>query len=299
MKWAPSSELPKEGQGLDNAILFLDEMNAAPPSVQAAAYQLILNRRIGEYVLPKGVSIVAAGNRESDRGVVFRMPSPLANRFVHFEMEASFDDWQQWALQNNVNADVIGFLSKHSQKLFTFDPKSPDKAFATPRSWAFVGELVEGASNAGLTDSELTTMVSGTVGEGLAVEFAQHRKFAAQLPDPLEVLQGRIKTLDCKEVSAHYSLVVSLCYRLKKFYQISEQDADARPEGMEKFDNDAWHGMVENYFAFMMNNLQPEMIILGMTTALRKNMFNLPINHRKVPCYTKLFKLYGSMVLEV
>lgn len=298
MKWAPSSELPKEGQGLDNAILFLDEMNAAPPSVQAAAYQLILNRRIGEYILPKGVSIVAAGNRESDRGVVYRMPSPLANRFVHFDMEANIDDWKEWALNNNVHPDVVGFLSKHSHKLFTFDPKSPDKAFATPRSWAFVGDLLNSDLTKSLAESDITTIVSGTIGEGLATEFAQHRKYAAQLPNTIDVLTGKVKTLECKEVSAHYSLVVSLCYTLKNLLPITEQDPEARPEGMKDFDNDAWHKYIDNYFSFMMDELQPEMVILGIATALKQSMFALPINHRKLPSYTRMFKEYGDMVLE-
>lgn len=297
MKWAQSSELPTEGNGLDNAILFLDEMNAAPPSVQAAAYQLILNRRVGEYHLPAGVSIVAAGNRESDRGVVYRMPSPLANRFVHFDMEASYEDWEQWALLNEINPDVIGFLKKHAHKLFTFDPKSPDKAFATPRSWSFVSDIISSSITSGLSEHDLTTMIAGTVGEGTAIEFEQHRKFAAQLPDPLDVLQGKVKDLTCQEVSAHYSLVISLCYRLKGLHKISEMAPADRPEEFKDLDNDEWHKYVENYIAYMMANLQPEMIILGAATALRKKMFGLPINHRKVPSWTDLYKAYGDMVI--
>ena len=297
MQWAPSSELPTQENGLENAILFLDEMNAAPPSVQAAAYQLILNRRIGEYVLPKGVDIVAAGNRESDRGVTYRMPSPLANRFVHFDMEPSFDDWKTWALNNNVHPDVVGFLSKHSQKLFTFDPKSPDKSFATPRSWAFVSQLLTDAEEGALSESDITTLVAGTVGSGIAIEFSQHRKFAAQLPDPMDVLNGKVKKLDTNEISAHYSLVVSLCYRLKNLVPVMETDAVNRPAGYEKFDSAAWHKCVDNYFSFMLNNLQPEMVILGSTTAIRKNMFGLPIKHREVPSFKKLYEQYGDMIM--
>ena len=91
MDWAPPVDLPANDN--DTSILFLDEINAAPQSVQAAAYQLILNRRIGTYKLPDGVAVVCAGNRESDRGVTYRMPSPLANRIIHIEMEPNFDDW--------------------------------------------------------------------------------------------------------------------------------------------------------------------------------------------------------------
>ena len=99
MEWAPPAELPSDPKS--KAILFLDELNSAPPSVQAAAYQLILNRRVGTYKLPEGVSIVAAGNRETDKGVTYRMPAPLANRFVHLEMRVDFEDWSMWATEKS------------------------------------------------------------------------------------------------------------------------------------------------------------------------------------------------------
>lgn len=295
MIWAQPGELPTEENGMENAILFLDEMNAAPPSVQAAAYQLILNRRVGEYHLPEGVDIVAAGNRESDRGVTYRMPSPLANRFVHLDMETNFEDWQGWAISNGVHEDVVGFLSKHTQKLFTFDPKSPDKAFATPRSWVFSSDLLFEAEAAGLGEQDQTTLVAGTVGEGLAIEFNQHRKFAAQLPDPIEVLEGNVKDLKVKEVSAHYSLVVSLCYRLKELAKIAGEDKDARPANRKDLDMDKWHVFVDNFLKYMLDNLQAEMVILGARTALKD--FKLPIQHRKLKHFTTLYKEYGDMVL--
>ena len=133
MVWAPPIELPTDPES--KAILFLDELNSAPPAVQAAAYQLILNRRVGQYVLPAGVDIVAAGNRDGDKGVTFRMPAPLANRFVHIEMKVDFDDWQDWAIENSLHEDVIGYVGFAKQDLYDYDPKSTSKSFATPRSW--------------------------------------------------------------------------------------------------------------------------------------------------------------------
>ena len=104
MSWAPPVELPTEELAAKHpvVILFLDEMNSAPPSVQAAAYQLVLNRRVGTYRLPDNVIVVAAGNREADKGVTYRMPAPLANRFVHLELRVDFDDWFQWAVENKL-----------------------------------------------------------------------------------------------------------------------------------------------------------------------------------------------------
>ena len=102
MRWAPPSELPSMefAKKHKQIILFMDELNSAAPSVQAAAYQLILNRRVGTYQLPDNVVMVAAGNRETDKGVTFRMPAPLANRFVHLEMTVDWDDYFEWAAEN-------------------------------------------------------------------------------------------------------------------------------------------------------------------------------------------------------
>ena len=113
MDWAPPIDLPDEefASQYPVVVLFLDEMNSAAPGVQAAAYQLILNRRIGKYRLPDNVVIVAAGNRESDKGVTFRMPTPLANRFIHIEMKPDFPTWQEWAVNNQIHKDVVGYLS--------------------------------------------------------------------------------------------------------------------------------------------------------------------------------------------
>ena len=138
MKWAPPAELPTEEEAKKHKyiVVFLDEMNSAAPAVQAAAYQLILNRRVGQYTLPDNVLLVAAGNRDADKGVTYRMPAPLANRFVHLELRVDFDDWFQWAVHNDIHKDVVGYLTFAKKDLYDFDPRSPSRAFATPRSWA-------------------------------------------------------------------------------------------------------------------------------------------------------------------
>src|SRR5210317_282340 len=164
MAWAPPSELPDEdfAKQYKTVVLFLDELNSAAPAVQAAAYQLILNRKVGTYKLPDNVVIVAAGNRETDKGVTYRMPAPLANRFVHLELRVDFEDWLTWATENKIHADVVGYLTFAKQDLYDFDPKSSSRAFATPRSWSFVSELLDDD----LSQSTLTDLVAGSVGEG-------------------------------------------------------------------------------------------------------------------------------------
>lgn len=179
--WAPPAFLPKEGDG----ILFLDELNSAPPSVQASAYQLILDRKVGEYELPQGWAIVAAGNREGDRGVTYRMPSPLANRFVHFEMEVSVEDWRLWAFENGVDERIISYISYKNEHLFTFDAKSDAKSFATPRSWEFVNSILK----SGLSQKMMLDSISGAVGEVVAISFLGFIKVINKLPDIQKILE--------------------------------------------------------------------------------------------------------------
>jgi hypothetical protein len=282
MDWAPPIDLPSEEDASKYpvVVLFLDEMNSAAPSVQAAAYQLILNRRIGKYELPNNVVMVAAGNREGDKGVTFRMPAPLANRFVHLEMRVDFDSWLQWAANNNIHKDVIGYISFAKQDLYDFDPKSASRSFATPRSWTFVSDLLEDE----LTESTVTDLVAGTIGDGVAVKFMAHRKIASRMPKPSEILAGKVKDLDVKEVSAMYSLTISMCYELK--------DAYAKM-GKERAED--WHKMADNFFEYMMKNFTTEVTVMGARVAL--TTYNLPLVPSKLKSFDEFHKRFGKYIV--
>jgi hypothetical protein len=276
MVWAPPAELPTNPES--TAIIFLDELNSAPPAVQAAAYQLILNRRVGTYELPKGVDVVAAGNREGDRGVTYRMPAPLANRFIHLEAKVDFDDFQEWAVMNAVHPEVLGYVGFAKQDLYDFDPKSPSKAFATPRSWVFVSDLLKDED----CDADtLHNLVAGAVGDGLAIKFMAHRKIAGRLPKAEDILDGKVKDLSVKEVSAMYSLTVSLCYELK-------DRAEKKSKG--------WDSMADNFFRYMMDNFPTELVVMGAKTALTN--YDLPLDATKMKNFDEFHKRFGKYVLS-
>ena len=276
MTWAPPAELPTDPNS--TAIIFLDELNSAPPAVQAAAYQLILNRRVGTYVLPDGVDIVAAGNRDGDKGVTFRMPAPLANRFVHVEMKVDFDDWQDWATLNNLHPEVVGYCGFAKQDLYDFDPKGSSKSFATPRSWSFVSDLL---NDKDIDHETLTTLVSGAIGDGLAVKFMAHRKIASKLPRAEDILDGKVKDLKVKEVSAMYSLTVSLCYELK----------DRSEKGVKN-----WNEMTDRFFRYMMDNFPTELVVMGAKTALTN--YDLPLDATKMKSFDEFHERFGKYVLS-
>jgi len=282
MDWAAPIDLPTEEFAADYpvVVLFLDEMNSSAPSVQAAAYQLILNRRVGKYHLPKNVVLVAAGNRESDKGVTYRMPTPLANRFIHQEMKCDFSSWQEWAVNKNIHKDVVGYLSFAKQDLYDFDAKSASRAFATPRSWTFVSELLEDEDG---DDDTIMNLIAGTVGEGLAVKFMAHRKVAGRMPRPEDILSGKEKELEVKEVSAMYSLVISMCYELKA--AIEKKVADKE-----------FHVMADNFFAYMMKNFETELVVMGARIAL--TTYNLPFQPTKLKNFDEFHNRYGKYILQ-
>lgn len=206
--WAPPSFLPDGSQ--EKGILFLDELNTAAPMVQASAYQLILDRKIGEYTLPDGWAIVAAGNRESDRGVVFRMAAPLANRFVHLEMEVNVEDWRVWAVGAGIDASIIAFISHRPDALFTF-AQTDSRAFATPRTWEYVHHIISSEPEADL----IMPMVSGAIGEELAASFLGFRSVAGELPDLDAIMDGTCKDVP-SEASALHILSAALTMRINQ-----------------------------------------------------------------------------------
>jgi MoxR-like ATPase len=202
-KWYPPEFLPRSGQG----ILFLDEINMAPPTMQGMAQQLILDRQVGSYKVPEGWFIWAAGNRKEDRASVFDMPAPLANRFLHLQVEPDFESFKAYALATNLHEQIIAFLSFRSTLLHKVDPQQP--AWPSPRSWSMASAL----HYAGLD-------VAPAVGEGTATEFLAYTKLYQSLPDLMEILEGRGDRIAFpSEPSGRYATAIGLTVRAQDAQQ--------------------------------------------------------------------------------
>ncbi len=184
-KWLPPSEFPTEGRGM----LLLDEINLAPPLVQASAYQLVYDRRVGEYIMPNGWIIIAAGNKAGHGANTFKMAAPLRNRFIHIDFEYNIDDWREWAIKNNIATEVIEFVSYRPDLLFDFKPDRQDNAFPTPRSWEFVSKILRNSSN--IKPDLRHHIIIGTVGEAAAIEFKSYLTLKEELPNIEEILAGK------------------------------------------------------------------------------------------------------------
>lgn len=203
--WMPPVFFPSDPES--EGILFLDELNSAPPSVQAAIYQLVLNRKMGEYELPKQWRIICAGNKISDRGVVFKLPTPLANRMVHLNVEAHYDDFKLFAISQGVHRFIIGFLGFRPDLLATEPVVEDDSnpAFATPRSYHMLSTILKMNSDI----KRIAPIIYGTIGYGAGMEFISYIKVYEELPDVQAIYSGVYPEIS-KEPALLYALVSAL-----------------------------------------------------------------------------------------
>ena len=207
MVFMRDDELPTKGKG----ILFLDEINLAPQATQAAAYQLILNRRIGTYELPPGWVVIAAGNRTSDRSGVHALSAALANRFVHIDLHADVEDWVDWALENNISDATRGYLRYRPGNLSTDKIEPGVRAYPTPRTWAFASDILK--SN--LPAAVELELLRGTVGDA-AGELTAFMRVYKDLPTVDEVLMNPDKAALPNELSAKYAISTSLAAKASR-----------------------------------------------------------------------------------
>ncbi len=187
VEWAIPSMLPDAERHGPKGILFLDEITSAPPAVSAAAYQLILDRRLGDYTVPPGWAIFAAGNRHGDRGVTYPMPTPLANRFAHLDVEPNLDDWVAWAHGAGIDERLIAFLRFRPELLFDFDPAQNPIAFPSPRSWEFAHRAL---AKFGDDPQLLPGALAACVGQAAGVELAAFLENLEKMPDIDAIVRG-------------------------------------------------------------------------------------------------------------
>ena len=258
VEWAIPSMLPNTQQHGSTGILFLDEITSAVPSVSAAAYQLILDRRLGDYRVPDGWAIFAAGNRQGDRGVTYTMPAPLANRFSHFEVDLNLDDWVAWAYSAGIDERIIGFLRFRPELLFDFDPAHNPVAFPTPRSWEFAHRALQKFMDHPLL---LLGSLQACVGDAAGIELKAFIDSLDQMPDLDAILRGE-EVKSPKEIDLQYAVASALVGRA-----IKAKDSDAAEQ--------VW-GRILNYADNFRQKEMGVMLISDMLQAVGDDLFAVP-----------------------
>lgn len=149
--------------------LFLDELNACSSEVQKAFYSLIHERRIGEYMLPKGSVVIGAGNRAQDSAIVKPMSSALLNRMFHVHLKVSHRDWLEWARESGIHVWVLEYIQNRPDHLWSAPPKH-EEPFSSPRSWHMLSDVLNEYGDA-LTDHALEVLAFGSLSPHHAGQF--------------------------------------------------------------------------------------------------------------------------------
>lgn len=253
-------------------ILFLDEISAAPQSVQAAAYQITLDKTVGEHKLPANCIVIAAGNRVTDKSVSYQMPKALANRLLHIEMEASYDSWHKWAVTSGIHQYVTGFLKFKQEYLNNFNPKTNELAFATPRSWEMVSNILNKVSD---DIDAIYPLIAGLIGKGVAIEFKTFSKVYSKLPNIDDIFKG-IEFNVPKQPDTLYALISSMVTYAKKY----KDDLQS----------------IENSIVYA-NHLPPDFSVV-----LLKDYMYIENNYlqklTRIPAYSKWLKEKGKLLDE-
>jgi hypothetical protein len=224
VEWAKPDFLPKDGKG----IILFDELNTADPSVQNAALQFILDRRCGPHKLGDGWWIVACGNKSSHKAHVNPLSAPLRNRFVILEMQPDFNQWRNWAMNNLIHENVLGFMSSTSGQHLYSDPQDEYGNFPTPRGWTMVSRLLRN----NITEREA---IEGAIGKGAANWFIQYCNEIKVMPDIDALLDGKATYQDGpSKLSVTYAVVSNILYRALRNPNLIDKGANVmmsiRPE---------------------------------------------------------------------
>ncbi len=256
--WAIPAMLPNKERHGEEGILFLDEITSAPPSVSAAAYQLILDRKLGEYEVPDGWAIIAAGNRQGDRGVTYSMPAPLANRFSHYEVDVNLDDWVAWAYANQIDERIIAFLRFRQDLLFDFDPSQNPVAFPSPRSWEYAHRALQKFDE---NHDLLTGALQACVGNAAGIELRAFIDSLDQMPDLDAIVKGEDIPAP-KEIDLQYAVASALVGRA-----IRAKDTS---------DSASVHGNILNYASKFPQREMGVMMVSDMHRAIGEDIFAVP-----------------------
>lgn len=212
VKWLVSSEWPRDPDS--RGIILFDELTAADRSLQVAAYELILDRRLGDlYSVPEGWYICAAGNRTEDRAVSTTMSSALANRFLHVELESDVDCWSKWAISHDVHPATIGFLRARPELLFAQKDENLERGWPSPRSWERVSSMLK---LVGDQDPRLLRrIVNGLVGDRAGVEFMAFLEVSDSLEDVYRSMTNpKVKFTIPKKADRIYAFCSAMVYHL-------------------------------------------------------------------------------------
>ena len=226
--WTIPDFLPREGKG----ILFFDEFNTVDRSIQSPTLQLILDRRLGNYILPEGWIVVAAGNNIDDKAQVYEMSSALNNRFFHIEFPIpTYEEWFEWGSKDGrIHPAILSFLNLKPSLLFKFDPKQKDPAWSSPRSWELASDLLKADSG------RRPEVVRYAVGEGASLEFEGWWRLREKIPDPDQLFKKPRETDIPDEISLQLVVATLVVERVVSLLGKKRSESELEKKLLETLD---------------------------------------------------------------
>lgn len=185
--------LPKEKGDPESGVICIEEINLAPPSIQAELMKLIFARVSGNYRVPEGYRILACSNRARDKAAVNPIPYPLRIRWFWFYIEPDLECWiRDFALQYGIDPSILAFLKSHP-KSFCTDPPPPDGPGASPRTWTMANAALECGLHKHIDPEVGMAMlfraaILGAVGALAGAEYLTYREVYDQLPGDMKAV---------------------------------------------------------------------------------------------------------------
>lgn len=284
--WAIPKFLP---QGSDfKGLMFFDELNTADPVNLPPCYQLIQSRRLDEYHLPDGIDIAAAGNRKSDKGVTFDLPSPLADRMTHYELDVRSDDWMEYAAQKGHHPDIIAFIGSYPTMLSSYEQIGKEVVFRSPRSWSVVSKQYGSDEFQKLPRNIQAAVLAGRVGKEGQQEFFNFLDFARNLPSPDSILLGELRECELETSNELFAVSVRLNSRFKE-YSTLWQTGELSDEEFNKVTN--------NYFGYLLSYKKQDMTLAAFIQSQRLYAVRLNMKQAdKAPQFREFMKKYADVV---
>lgn len=293
VEWAAPAALKLNANW--KGVIMFDEINSAMPIVQAASYQLILDRCIGELKLPEGAFILAAGNRDTDGGVTFALATPLRDRMTHLTMKADLEDWvNNFAVKNRVHPRVVGYLKSADSHFNTLNPQDPSHAGGTsPRSWVRVSDFeYYRDQNPNMPREILKAMISGRVGDAIGSTYLAYTENVADLPATMDILTGKVKDLSGRklDISQNYFISLNLVY---KIIDLNES------KNSKELPMKEWSTLCGNFLEFIDKNFgekhNKELVILSIRTLTENKCM---IRAKEVQRYESFVDKYADLVIK-
>lgn len=284
-------------------LYFFDEIVSAPPVIQAAAYQVILDRQFGDFSLNDNDAVIAAGNKITDGSVVFKMALALVNRFVHYELSPTVDEWVDFATTNKIAPEVIGY-AQTVNTVMDFNPKKNGQGqFMSPRSLVFASDTVDFSA---FLDSSVQTpryrinkaTLEGAIGIAHATSMIEATKLAGHLPKPQEILEGRNLKLDIKDpakmISGIWMYMFILCGMLKA--AMEERDAHEKDSPEYNKLHDVFIKYVTNYIEFFNVNGDVMGDIVFVAARVVVKNYGIRFQPKEVPAFSPWVQRYGKFI---